>query len=74
VFLFEDDVCVETDEACVESDVLAFKSLIHSSAHHSEREIIVTHGKFQSLATAKLSNIIAVNEHNNQTFLVIFIH
>lgn len=62
----------ELDEVWVESDVLAFKSLIHSSAHHSEREIIVTHGKSQSLATAKL-NIIAVrNRHNNQTFLFLF--
>ena len=35
-----DDVCVVL--------LGELRNLIDSSAHHSEREIIVTHGKFQS--------------------------
>lgn len=64
---------VDVVDVDVSTAVLAFFNLIDSSAHHSEREIIVTHGRFQSLATVKLNNIIIVNKDNNQIFLTIFI-
>lgn len=58
-------VCVVCDEdvfdvvpEAVLSVVVAFLSLIDSLAHHSEREMIVTHGKFRLLAIEKLKNTI----------------
>jgi len=64
------DVVLDADELIVVWD---FFNLIDSLAHHSEREIIVTQGKSQLFAIAKLSSMIGVNKLNNQIFLTILI-
>ena len=60
-------VCV-TDKLALEV-FFAFKSLIDSLAHHSEREMIVTHGKFHSLAKEKLKTVIHSNISTQSIFL-----
>lgn len=50
------------------------RNLIDSSAHHSAREIIVTHGRFQSEAKLIFHTIIQnINKEKNQNLLIIFI-
>jgi len=50
------------------------RNLIVSSAHHSAREIIVTHGKFQSVAKLKSQIINQIrSKEKNQILLKIFI-
>lgn len=61
------------DEAFAGLGVL--RNLIDSSAHHSEREMIVTHGRFQSEAKLILTktNHIKIRE-KTQILLKIFIN
>jgi len=75
-------VCVvcDVDLFVVEVDVVEaklvefdFLILIASFAHHSERVIIVTHGKFQSLAITKFRDKIISNKLNNHIIFLIFI-
>jgi hypothetical protein len=50
------------------------RNLIDSSAHHSAREIIVTHGKFRLSALEKFQiNIHINNNETNQIFFRMFI-
>ena len=50
------------------------RNLMDSSAHHSAREIIVTHGRFQSEAKLIFHTIIqTINREKNQNLPIIFI-
>ena len=75
--VFLDGFPWDLDWFVVDPDVLhkltefVFFSLIDSSAHHSERVIIVTPGKFQLSAITKLNDII-INKLNKHAFFIMF--
>ena len=72
VLLVWDVDVLDVVDADVLNVVCDFFSLIDSFAPHSEREIILTHGKFQLLAIEKL-NIANNTTDNAINFLYILI-